>query len=183
MMYQEKSSARRRFKALALVPMFALALGVVAVPAVRAAVSTINNSEVSIHKGSENVATSKKVVQVYNVKELDNYNNKTTITIKGEGLGDNITVSGGTFTTNGKTYRATALRCDMTNGEATIVASFPFITEFNNCSMTLTINGVEVPFNLESFFDNAADAIVRSMSKIERALSSDYDDYARNVIS
>ncbi len=56
MMYKEKSGAGRKFKALALVPMLALALLVAGVPAVRAAVSTISNSGVSVSEGNENTA-------------------------------------------------------------------------------------------------------------------------------
>ncbi len=162
MMYQEKSGARRKFKALALLPALAMALGVGTTPTIRAALTTINNSEISVSKGSENSATDKTGVHVFQVKNLNNDNGKTTITIWGEGLGDHINVSGGTFTTKGKTYRATALNCNLTNGLATIVASFPFIDEFDNSSMTLTINGEEVPFNLEKFFDNAAASAVVS---------------------
>ena len=55
MMYKAKSCAGSKLKALALVPMVALALGVVTVPAVKAAVSTISNSEVSLDKGNENL--------------------------------------------------------------------------------------------------------------------------------
>ena len=55
MMYKAKSCAGSKLKALALVPMVALALGVATVPAVKAAVSTISNSDVSLDKGNENL--------------------------------------------------------------------------------------------------------------------------------
>ena len=54
MMYKSKSGAGSKLKALALVPMVALALGVATVPAVKAAVSTISNSEISLDKGNQN---------------------------------------------------------------------------------------------------------------------------------
>lgn len=155
MMYQEKSDAGRKFKALALVPMLALALGAVAVPTVRAAVSTISHSRLSVNKGSENPASDKTLVKTFKVTNFNNNGNATTVTIKGQGLGNNITVSGGTFTTMGKTYQATALQCTMTDGKATITATFPFTSEYENSSMTLTVNGEEVPFNLDTFFNNA----------------------------
>lgn len=154
MMYQEKSGAGRKFKALALVPMLTLALGVVAIPTVRAAISTISHSSLSVNKGSENSASDKTLVKVFKVTNFNNNGNATTVTIKGEGLGDKITVSGGTFTTMGKTYQATALQCTMTDGIATITAKFPFTSEYENSSMTLTIDGEEVPFNLDTFFNN-----------------------------
>lgn len=159
MMYQEKSGAGRKFKALALVPMLALALGVAAVPTVRAAVSTISSSNISINKGSENPASDKTLARVFRVIDFNNYDNATTITIKGQGLGNNITVSGGTFTTMGKTYKATALQCNMTDGVATITAKFPFTSEYENSSMTLTVDGDEVPFDLEKFFDKSRVAV------------------------
>ena len=59
MMYKSKSSAGSKLKALALVPMVALALGVATVPAVKAAVATISNSEVSLDKGNENLPDGK----------------------------------------------------------------------------------------------------------------------------
>lgn len=160
MMYQEKSGAGRKLKALALVPMLALALGVIAVPAVRAAVSTIDNSEVSISKGNENLPTYKNGAQIFKFKNLNNDNGKTTITIQGEGLGDNITVSGGKFTTNGKTYEAKALQCNMTDGVATIVATFPFVETFDTSSLTLMVNGEEISINLENYFNLATAASV-----------------------
>ena len=53
MMYKSKSGAGSKLKALALVPMVALALSVATVPAVKAAVVAISNSEVSLDKGNE----------------------------------------------------------------------------------------------------------------------------------
>ena len=165
MMYKEKSGAGRKFKALALVPMLALALGVASVPAVRAAVATIGSSDVSVGKGNENLPsdkTSGKIVKVFNVKNLNNNGNVTNVTVVGENLGSNLTVSGGTFTTKGKTYRASALQCNMTNGVATITATFPFTSEYENTSMTLIVNGEEVPFNLDGFLDKAGNIVVSS---------------------
>ena len=159
MMYQKRSDAGRRFKALALVPMLALALGAVSVPAVRAAVSTISSSEVSVGKSNEKPAVGKTGVQVFKVTNLNNNGNKTTVTINGEGLGDNVTVSGGTFTTNGKTYQADGLKFYLTDGVADIVATFPFIDEFDKSSMTIVVNGEKIPFDLEEFFNKSADVI------------------------
>lgn len=56
MMYKSPCDARLRWRALALVPALALALGLVAVPAVRAAVSTISASSLAVDKGTENSA-------------------------------------------------------------------------------------------------------------------------------
>ncbi len=155
MMYKSKSGAGRKFKALALVPMLALALCVVSVPAVRAAVSTISSSTISADKGSETPAQSKIGSQNFKVKRFSNYGNETTIVIKGENLGNTLTVSGGTFTTMGKTYRAKAMNCDMTDGNAIITIVFPFTSEYENSSMTLNVNGKEVSLDLESFFNNS----------------------------
>lgn len=155
MMYKAKSGAGRKWKALAMVPMLALALGVTGVPAVQAAVSTISTLKVSDGKNSKNPSKDKKTVQYFKVVNVNNYDGKTTVVIKGEGLGDNLTVSGGTFTTGGKKYKAKSLDCSMTDGKASITAEFPFITEFDKVKMTLNINGDEIPFDLENFFNNA----------------------------
>lgn len=64
MMYKKKSRAGRRFKALALVPTLALALGAVSIPAVRAVVSTVSSSTIYADKGSENSATQQIMNQV-----------------------------------------------------------------------------------------------------------------------
>ncbi len=80
----------------------------------------------------------------------------TTVKIKGENLGNSITVSGATFTTNGKTYTDQAINSSLSgDGEAEITIQFPFLTEFDNTSMTVTIKGEKIPFNLENFFNNA----------------------------
>ena len=162
MMYQKKSGGRRRLKALALVPTLAIALGVAAVPAVRAAVTTIAASNVSAGESSKNQADDKISIQRYKVTNVNNNGDKTTIVIKGENLGDNLTVSGGTYTDRGKTYRASSLQCEMTDGNAVITATFPFIDEFDKPEMTLTVNGKEIPFDLENFFDNAQTVTVNS---------------------
>ncbi|MBP3640177.1 MAG: M56 family metallopeptidase [Muribaculaceae bacterium] len=165
MMYKEKSGAGRKLKALALVPMLALALGVAGMPAVRAAVSTISSCDVSADKGSKNPSYTGTTVQFFKVKNINNNGNATTVTIEGNGFGNNLTVSGGTFTTAGKTYKANGLNCNMTNGEAVITATFPFISVFENTSMTLIINGEEIPFNLEEFFNNAQSVTVGGNNK------------------
>ena len=47
----------------------------------------------------------------------------------------------------------------MTDGNATITAEFPFLTEFDNVSMTLDINGEKMTFDLEDFFNYAGKSI------------------------
>lgn len=101
-------------------------------------------------------------MKVFKVKNLNNNGNVTSVTVVGENLGSNLTVSGGTFTTKGKTYRANALQCNMINGVATITAIFPFTSEYENTSMTLIVNGEEVPFNLDGFLGKAGNIVVSS---------------------
>lgn len=160
MMYKAKSGAGRKWKALALVPALALALGLTGVPVVRAAVSTIGTLKVSDGKSSENPSHDKTSVPHFKVKSINNHDGKTTVEIRGEGLGNSLNVSGGTFTTKGKTYEARSLNCSMTDGNAAITAVFPFLTEFDNVSMTLDINGEKMSFNLEDFFNKAGKSIV-----------------------
>lgn len=159
MMYKAKSGAGRKWKALAMVPALALALGLTGVPVVRAAVSTIGTLKVSDGKSSENPSDNKTPVPHFKVKSINNNDGKTTVEIRGEGLGNRLNVSGGTFTTKGKTYEARSLNCSMTDGNATITAEFPFLTEFDNVSMTLDINGEKMTFDLEDFFNNAGKSI------------------------
>lgn len=156
MMYKAKSGAGRKWKALAMVPVLALALGLTGVPVVRAAVSTIGSLKVSDGKSSENPSDNKTSVPHFKVKSINNNDGKTTVEIRGEGLGNSLNVSGGTFTTKGKTYEARSLNCSMTDGNAAITAVFPFLSEFDNVSMTLDINGETITFDLEDFFSNAS---------------------------
>ncbi len=154
MMYKEKCGAGHRLKALALVPVLALTLGVAGVPAVRAAVSTISNSEVFIGKDSENLPKDEAATQNFKVCGLSYNGNETTVVVEGENFGNNLTISGGSFTTMGKTYPAMSLKCNMTNGKATITATFPATNEYKNTSMTLKINGKEVVINLDDSINN-----------------------------
>ncbi|MDE5608386.1 MAG: M56 family metallopeptidase [Muribaculaceae bacterium] len=160
MMYKEKSGAGRRFKALALVPMLALAVGAASVPAVRAAVSTISNSALSVGEDSKKTSDDKISVQRFQVTNINKDGHETAVTIKGIDLGEKLTVSGGTFTSDGKTFRAKALDCNMTDGEATIIARFQLSGEYKNPAMTLTINGDEIPFNLENFFNDSQIVVI-----------------------
>ena len=161
MMYKEKSGAGCKFKALALVPMLVLALGVASVPNVRAAVANLSSSTLSVGKDSENLSAVKTPGSSLRVKNLSNKDNVTTITLRGEGMGDNLTVSGGTFTTMGKTYSAKSMQCELVNGVATVVVTFPFTDEYEDTSMTLDVNGQTVNLNLNDFFSNSADAVLQ----------------------
>lgn len=155
MMYKEKSGAGHKFKALALVPMLALAIGLASVPAVRAAVSTISSSDISVGKDSKKTTidnTTGSPVMYFKTEEIRNDGKETTVVIRGKNLGNTMIASGGTFTNNGKTYQAKSMNFNMSNGEAEITLSFPFAEEYKNASMTITVNGEEIPFNLENFF-------------------------------
>ena len=210
MMYKSKSGAGSKFKALALVPMVALALVLTNVPAVKSAVTTIGESQVSLHKDSENLAQSpqyrvtsmkvksdaqapadsatmsagEKSVQYkvtslkvktdapstvkganetsgyaenqssnpqFKIVSLNNSGQETTVVVKGEGLGNNLTVSGGTFTNKGKTYSANSLNANMENGNVVITSVFPESDNYENASISLNINGKTVTLQLEEF--------------------------------
>ena len=155
MMQKEKSGAGRKLRALALVPMSLLALGVAGVPAVRAAVSAISNSSVTMSEVSEKPSDGKVSVKTFKVTNINHDGNETSVVIKADGLGDHLTVSGGKFITSGKSYDAKSLKCTMTNGTATITATFPFSDECKNASMSLLVNGEDVPFDLENFRNKA----------------------------
>ncbi|MCH5241952.1 MAG: M56 family metallopeptidase [Muribaculaceae bacterium] len=151
MMYKSKSGAGGKLKALALVPMVALALGVVTVPTVKAAVSAISDSDVSLDKGNENSAVTGK----FRITSLNNSGIETTVVVMGEDLGNNLSVSGGTFTNNGQTYTAKSLNTTMTNGAATITAVFPVSESYENASIAFNINGQDVKLNLDDFRRNS----------------------------
>ena len=147
MMYKSKSGAGSKIKALALVPVFALALGVASVPTVKAAVSTISNSEAAFNKGNEKNALSGK----FRINSLNNNGIETTVVIQGEDFGNNLSVSGASFMNKGNNYPAKSLNTTMANGRATITAVFPFSDNYENASIALNINGKEVKLNLDDF--------------------------------
>ncbi len=129
--------------------------------------SAISDSDVTAGKVSENPSADKATVKTFKVTNINNDGKQTVVTINGRGLGSSVTVSGGTFSTRGKTYEATSLSCNMTDGNAVIVATFPFsvVGEMKKPGMTLTVNGEEIPFNLENFLASAQSVEVGGRSK------------------
>jgi len=172
MMYKEKSGARRKLKVLALVPMIALALAVAAVPAVRAAVSTISSSDVSVSKSSENLQQDKMLANCFKVTNINDDGKETTIVIKGEGFGNNLTVSDSKLSTDGKTVNNKSLKCEMKNGSASISTTFPVTGKIKNPTLTLTINNEEVQFNLDDFLRSSQTIVVKELDPMSPATST-----------
>ncbi|MCH5229235.1 MAG: M56 family metallopeptidase [Muribaculaceae bacterium] len=151
MMYKSKSRSRSKLKALALMPMVVLALELVSIPAVKAAVLTVSDSEVSLDKSSEKSPVTGK----FRITSLNNSGMETTVVLTGEDLGNNLSVSGGTLTNNGQNYSAKSLNTNMTNGRAVITSVFPFSGNYENASVVFNINGQEVKLNLDDFRRNS----------------------------
>lgn len=149
-------------KVLALAPAVALALCVAAVPGVKAAISTISNSEAITGKDSENSAAGEITSANFKVKNLNNNDGETTLVVTGTGLGNSLSVEDATLTNDGKTYKSKGVSCSLTNGEATITYTFPFIDEFENVSLDLEVNGSKVNINMEPFLDNSEQIVVVS---------------------
>lgn len=150
MMYQKRSGAGRKVKALALVPVLALALGVAGIPAVKAAVSTISSTSMTtVGQTDEKSSEQSEGASSYKVVSISDNGLETSIVVKGENLGSQLTVSGGVITSGGETYKARQMGCNMTDGAAIITALFPYSGELNGAILTLTLNGKEVPFALE----------------------------------
>lgn len=150
MMYKEKSGAGRKFKALALVPMLALAFGVASLPPVHAAVSTIGSSDVSLDKQEKPVLQSETQNPAYRVTEITSDGKETKVTIMCTGFGNNIFVSGCSLTSDGKTYQANSMGCNMSDGTATVNVAFPVAGKLKNAAMKLMVNGKEASFSLEN---------------------------------
>ncbi len=96
-------------------------------------------------------------------KKIANINNNgiaTTVVVIGQGLGDNLTVSGGTFINNGKTDPAKSISYNMTEGVANITVTFPFSNGYKNASISLTVNGEDIPFDWEDFRNSAKTVVV-----------------------
>lgn len=162
MMYKEKSGAGSKLKTLALVPVLALALGVAAVPAVRAAVSTIGNSSVSDGKVSEKLPNDSVITQHYQVGSITSDGSSTTVVIKGSNMGNSVNINGGTCTNNGKTYHANSLNFNLSDGTGTIKVTYPFAEELKDAKMALNFNGIDVSFNL----DKVPKTVVKSVTTL-----------------
>ena len=141
MMYKEKSGAGPKAKALALVPMLALSLGIVAVPAVSAAVSTISAGSVTVSKGNENSSQNEVSSAGFKIVNINHDGNVTSVTLRGENFGNSISVSDVAIKSKGITYQAASMQCDMADGVATIRAKFNDVPEMKDSQITMTVNG------------------------------------------
>ena len=151
MMYKSKSGERSKLKTLALVPTISLAFFVISTPIVEGAVSTISNSKVSLNKSNENLSESTG----FRIISLNDSGIETTVVVKGEDLGNSLTVSGGNFINKGKIVPAKSLSTNMTNGNATITAVFPTSDSYENASISFNVNGKEIKLNLDKFNENS----------------------------
>lgn len=149
MMYKSKSGARTRFKALVLAPAAAVALLAASVPQVRAAISTIETSEVTGNKGNNLPANEETSAEKFKFKSINNNDGKTTVEVTGTIPGKSLTVNSAVLTNGSKVYNANGMNCRMTDGNATITVTFPFMTEFDDdTALTLEANGKKVTFLL-----------------------------------
>lgn len=177
MMYKSKSRMAARVKVLALVPAAALAIVIAAAPKVKAAISTIENSGMLNGKVNEISSNTEATAgETYKFKNLNNDDGKTTVTLTGTIPGRSLSVDGVTLTSGGKSYDATGINCSMKNGEATIIATFPFLDYFDNVTVTLSANGRTVDMSLEPYFDKASEVVVVKGSADKSAIDG-FDFY------
>lgn len=149
MMYKSKSGARTRFKALVLAPAAAVALLTASVPQIRAAISTIETSEVTGNKDNNLPANEEISAEKFKFKSINNNDGKTTVEVTGIIPGKSLTVNSAVLTNGSKVYNANGMNCRMTGGDATITVTFPFMTEFDDdTALTLEANGKKVTFLL-----------------------------------
>ncbi len=182
MMYKEKSGAGHRFKALALVPMLAMALGVASVPAVRAAVTTISSSEISTSEVSENTSQGKISGRNFRLTGISVNGTDVTVDVKGENLGNHINVTGGKLTTDNISVDAKSLQCQLVDGVACITAVFSALEQSDNQTMTLNVNGRDISFNLNNTLANS-DIKVLKVKSFKKQGSTDEEAPDANVTS
>lgn len=146
MMYKSKSSVGARFKALALAPAVAVALIAASAPQVRAAISTIGASSAIDGKVTENSADSKTSTAPasFRIKSVSNSSGNTVITVTAKVPSKSLSVNGASLTSGGQVYFEKGINCSMTNDEATIVLTFPYLDKFSNASLDLQANGANV---------------------------------------
>ncbi len=175
MMYKSKSCAGSRLKVLALAPAVIAAVLVTSVPQVKAAISTIRSSEVFNGKVNNLSANGETNADEFRLKSINNHDNKTTVVIAGTIPGRSLEVESATLINGDKIYFANGMDCQMTDGNATITVTFPFMTEFDdNCSVTLGVNGSNVKIDLLNVQTYPASAVTEVRTTEKADLHAEY---------
>ena len=81
-------------------------------------------------------------------KNLDNIHG-TNVVLVDENAPQAVEITDAVLTNNGKEYPAKQIRCDVVNGVATYKLKFKRFTLFNDCKVTLTVNGEKITVNLQ----------------------------------
>lgn len=79
---------------------------------------------------------------------FNNYDNKVTIVFTDDKAGSRYEVTDVKLVSYGKEYSATSVTASVKDGTATVILTFPHITQFSNPKVALRINGKKTRFKV-----------------------------------
>ena len=79
---------------------------------------------------------------------FNNYDNKVTIVFTDDKASSRYEVTDVKLVTYGKEYSATSVTVSVKDSTATVMLTFPHITQFSNSKVTLRINGKKTRFKV-----------------------------------
>lgn len=82
-------------------------------------------------------------------QRIDNSNGCTNIVLTDKEAPEKVEITDAVLYCNGKEYNARQIRCDMQGRTATYSLSFKRLTLFNNCKVSVTVNGKKNVINIQ----------------------------------
>ena len=90
------------------------------------------------------------------ILDISRIGNETVVMLDGNNFGNNLTISDATITTsNGISYQASAMQCNMADGFATIRAKFPEVSDLKDARITMSVNGEPLSLALNDLNNNS----------------------------
>ncbi len=90
------------------------------------------------------------------VKSVSNDGGKTTVVVYDDNAGETCSMSGARLLTRKKSVDAKEAWCELSNGIATFVLTFPFLKDFTDGRVEMTINDRNVTLPLPSYPDTVS---------------------------
>lgn len=83
-------------------------------------------------------------------QSFNNHDNKVTIVFTDDKAGNTYSITDVKLIPSwfGKEFKATSIRTTVEKGVATVTLEFPYITQFSNPKVTLSINGKKTTFKV-----------------------------------
>ena len=85
------------------------------------------------------------------IKAKDNY---TTAVLEADSVSNHKNVTDATFTNDDRTYRAISIHKEVDDDITTIIINFPYTEQCNQPSMTIMVDGEEVPIDIDAYLES-----------------------------